>query len=47
MFLIEMCAGRTENYNDKNKMACNPMPTEVDINIEVYLFQECHCVLSL
>lgn len=36
-----------ENYNDKHKMTHNSMSTDVDINIEVYLFQEYHCVLSL
>lgn len=45
MLFIVMCAGSAENQNDENKMTHHPILRNVDI--EVYLFQECQCVLSL
>lgn len=40
-----MCAGSAQSYNVENEMIYNPIPRYVDMNIEVYLFQECECVL--
>lgn len=42
-----MCEGSVENYSDENKMVYNFILRVVDINIEVYLFQECECMLFL
>lgn len=47
MFLIKMCAGSAEKYNDKNNMIHNPTSRCLDITIEVYLLQECECVISI